>query len=44
MVTDSGAVLEVSGFGRDLRVPVQFDSVGKKKLLARYANLEKDYY
>ena len=40
----SGAVLEVSGFGRDLRVTVQFDSVGRKKLLARYANLEKDYF
>jgi DNA helicase-2/ATP-dependent DNA helicase PcrA len=40
----SGAVMEVSGFGRDLRVTVHFDSVGKKKLLARYANLEKDYF
>jgi DNA helicase-2/ATP-dependent DNA helicase PcrA len=40
----SGAVAEVSGFGRDLRVTVQFDSVGRKKLLARYAGLEKDYF
>jgi DNA helicase II / ATP-dependent DNA helicase PcrA len=40
----SGTVLEASGFGRDLKVTVLFDSVGRKKLLARYANLEKDYY
>ena len=37
-----GAVVEVSGFGRDLKVTVDFDSVGKKKLLARYAGLEKE--
>ena len=40
----SGTVLEVSGFGPDLKVTVNFDSVGKKKLLARYADLEKDYF
>jgi DNA helicase-2/ATP-dependent DNA helicase PcrA len=40
----SGAVVEVSGFGRDLKVTVDFESVGRKKLLARYANLEKDYF
>jgi DNA helicase-2/ATP-dependent DNA helicase PcrA len=39
----SGTVLEVSGFGPDLKVTVRFDSVGQKKLLARYADLEKDY-
>jgi len=39
----SGTVLEVSGFGPDLKVTVNFESVGKKKLLARYAELEKDY-
>jgi len=39
----SGSVLEVSGFGPDLKVTVNFDSVGRKKLLARYADLEKDY-
>ena len=39
----SGTVMEVSGFGPDLKVTVVFDSVGKKKLLARYADLEKDY-
>jgi DNA helicase II / ATP-dependent DNA helicase PcrA len=40
----SGTVLEVSGFGPDLKVTVNFDSVGSKKLLARYASLEKDYF
>jgi DNA helicase-2/ATP-dependent DNA helicase PcrA len=40
----SGTVLEVSGFGPDLKVTVAFESVGKKKLLARYADLEKDYF
>jgi len=40
----SGTVLEVTGFGPDLKVTVSFDSVGRKKLLARYADLEKDYF
>ena len=40
----SGTVLEVSGFGPDVKVTVNFVSVGKKKLLARYADLEKDYF
>lgn len=40
----SGMVMEVSGFGPDLKVTVKFDSVGIKKLLARYADLEKDYF
>jgi DNA helicase-2/ATP-dependent DNA helicase PcrA len=39
----SGAVVEVTGFGRDLKVTVDFDTVGTKKLLARYASLEKDW-
>jgi DNA helicase II / ATP-dependent DNA helicase PcrA len=39
----SGAVVEVSGFGRDLKVTVDFDDIGTKKLLARYASLEKDW-
>jgi DNA helicase-2/ATP-dependent DNA helicase PcrA len=37
----SGTIVEVSGFGRDLRVVVDFDSVGPKRLLARYAELER---
>jgi len=39
----SGAVLEVSGFGKDTKVTVDFDSVGRKKLLVRYAELERDW-
>ena len=39
----SGSVVEVSGFGRDLKVTVDFDQVGRKKLLLRYAALEKDW-
>jgi len=39
----SGSVVEVSGFGRDLKVTVDFDAIGRKKLLARYAGLKRDY-
>ena len=39
----SGSVVAVSGFGRDLKVTVEFDSIGRKKLLARYADLQKDF-
>jgi DNA helicase II / ATP-dependent DNA helicase PcrA len=39
----SGTVRDVTGFGRDLRVVVEFDTVGTKKLLARYARLERDF-
>ena len=39
----SGSVVDISGFGRDLRVTIDFDSVGRKRLLARYAHLEKDW-
>lgn len=39
----SGSVVEVSGFGPDIKVTVDFESVGRKKLLARYAGLKKDW-
>ncbi len=39
----SGSIREVSGFGRDLRVTVEFDSLGPKRLLVRYAGLERDF-
>ena len=39
----SGTVGEVSGFGRDLRVTVHFETVGSKKLLVRYAGLTRDF-
>ena len=40
----SGRVVEVSGFGPDVRVTVEFEDVGRKKLVARYADLKKDYF
>ena len=40
----SGTITEISGFGRDLRVTVDFDTAGRKKLLVRYAGLERDYF
>ena len=39
----SGRVGEVTGFGRDLKVTVHFDSVGTKRLLVRYAGLRRDF-
>ncbi len=39
----SGAVGEITGFGRDLKVVVNFDSVGKKKLLVRHAGLKREF-
>ena len=40
----SGTIVEISGFGRDLKVAVDFDAAGRKKLLVRYAGLERDYF
>ena len=39
----SGTVGEVTGFGRDLKVTVNFDTVGTKRLLVRYAGLRRDF-
>ena len=39
----SGTVGEVTGFGRDLKVAVHFESVGTKRLLVRYAGLRRDF-
>ena len=39
----SGTVGEVTGFGRDLKVTVHFESVGTKRLLVRYAGLRRDF-
>jgi DNA helicase-2/ATP-dependent DNA helicase PcrA len=38
-----GSIVDVSGFGRDLKLLVEFDEVGRKKLLARYAGLERPF-
>ena len=40
----SGTIVEISGFGRDLKVAIDFDAAGRKKLLVRYAGLERDYF
>ena len=40
----SGTIAEITGFGRDLKVAVDFDTAGRKKLLVRYAGLERDYF
>lgn len=40
----SGVILELSGFGPDMKVTVDFADAGRKKLVARYASLEKDYF
>ena len=39
----SGTVGEVTGFGRDLKVTVHFDTVGTRRLLVRYAGLRRDF-
>jgi len=36
----SGVVLETDGTGSDAKVTIYFDQAGKRRLLARYANLE----
>lgn len=39
----SGVIVALSGFGPDLKVTVDFAQVGRKKLMVRYAQLERDY-
>lgn len=39
----SGRVVEVTGFGRDAKVTVDFVEAGRKRLLVRYAKLERDW-
>lgn len=36
-----GTITQVSGFGVDLKVTVTFDGIGEKRLLAKYARLER---
>ncbi len=38
-----GTIVELSGFGRDLKVTVDFVDFGRRKLMVRYAALERDY-
>jgi DNA helicase-2/ATP-dependent DNA helicase PcrA len=39
----SGTVAELSGFGGDVKASIDFDSVGRKVVVLKYANLEPDY-
>ena len=39
----SGRILEITGVGRDVKITVEFESIGRKKLLARYAGLRRDF-
>jgi DNA helicase-2/ATP-dependent DNA helicase PcrA len=37
-----GTIRELSGFGRDVKAVIDFDDVGRKKVVLRYANLQKE--
>jgi DNA helicase II / ATP-dependent DNA helicase PcrA len=37
-----GIIRELSGFGQDLKAVIDFESVGRKKVVLRYANLQKE--
>ena len=39
----SGTVVELSGVGLDVRATIDFDSVGRKKVVVRYANLQSEW-
>jgi DNA helicase II / ATP-dependent DNA helicase PcrA len=39
----SGTIRELSGFGPDLKAVIEFESVGRKKVVVRYANLQKEF-
>jgi DNA helicase-2/ATP-dependent DNA helicase PcrA len=37
-----GTIRELSGFGQDLRAVIEFESIGRKKIVLRYARLQKE--
>ena len=39
----SGTVNELSGYGGDVKAAIDFDDVGRKVVVLKYANLEPDY-
>ena len=41
--TWTGTIKAVSGTGRDLKVTVRFDRAGEKRLVARFARLEREW-
>ncbi len=39
----SGIVAELSGVGTDVRATIDFDTVGRKRVVVKYANLEREW-
>ncbi len=37
-----GVIRELSGFGKDLKATIEFDGVGRKKVMVQFANLQKE--
>jgi DNA helicase II / ATP-dependent DNA helicase PcrA len=37
-----GVIRELTGFGQELKAVIEFDGVGRKKVVLRYANLQKE--
>ncbi len=37
-----GVIRELTGFGRDVKAVIEFDRAGRKKVVLRYANLQKE--
>ena len=37
-----GIIRELSGFGRDLKAVIEFEAIGRKTIMLRYANLQKE--
>ncbi|HET9984794.1 MAG TPA: UvrD-helicase domain-containing protein [Longimicrobiales bacterium] len=37
-----GTIKELSGFGAEMKAVIEFESVGRKKVVLRYANLQKE--
>jgi DNA helicase-2/ATP-dependent DNA helicase PcrA len=37
-----GTIRELTGFGQDLKAVIDFESIGRKKIVLRYANLQKE--
>ncbi|MBI4408611.1 MAG: UvrD-helicase domain-containing protein [Gemmatimonadetes bacterium] len=39
----SGTIRELTGFGPELKAVIDFEQVGRKKVIVRYANLQREY-
>jgi DNA helicase-2/ATP-dependent DNA helicase PcrA len=39
----AGTVMELSGYGGDVKAAIEFDSVGRKMVVLKYANLEPEW-